>query len=77
MKKPIRHPHYGSPLGKLRAEAGFTQDQAARRLKVSAITVSRWERGVCRMTSETRHRLARLYRTTWQAILDAQHGGQP
>jgi transcriptional regulator with XRE-family HTH domain len=35
-----------SPLKRLREEAGFSQEELARRIGVSVTTISRWERGV-------------------------------
>jgi putative transcriptional regulator len=36
----------GSPLKKLREQAGLSQEELARRIGVSVKTVSNWERGV-------------------------------
>jgi transcriptional regulator with XRE-family HTH domain len=42
----------GSEIRKLREDLGLTQEAMARRIGIRAITISRWERGQCRPTSE-------------------------
>ncbi len=45
-KKKSSSEEADSPLKKLREEAGFSQEELARRIGVSVTTISRWERGV-------------------------------
>ena len=49
-------------IKELRKSLGLTQKELAGRVKVDAITVSRWERGEQRPTQLTLKRLARLER---------------
>jgi phage repressor protein C with HTH and peptisase S24 domain len=45
-------PHYSALVERLRRELSFTQTALAQRLKVSAMSVSRWERGVQEPSSQ-------------------------
>jgi transcriptional regulator with XRE-family HTH domain len=46
VKKKSSSEEADSPLKRLREEAGFSQEELARRIRVSVTTISRWERGV-------------------------------
>ena len=46
VKKKSSSEEADSPLKRLREEAGFSQEELARRIGVSVTTISRWERGV-------------------------------
>jgi len=50
----------GKEIQKLRAKLGLTQKEFAMRLKVDAITVSRWERGEQRPSAVALRQLERL-----------------
>jgi phage repressor protein C with HTH and peptisase S24 domain len=47
-----KQPHYPALVERLRRELGITQSSLAQRLKVSAMSVSRWERGVQEPSSQ-------------------------
>lgn len=56
-----------SPLGqnliRYRLATGLTQEQVARELDVTSMSVSRWERGISVPPFKTREQLAALYGT--------------
>ena len=47
-------------IKQLRMRLGLTQKELATRLKLDAITISRWERGTQRPSNLARRQLARL-----------------
>lgn len=62
----------GEFLKQLRREKGWTQEQLAERMLVSARTVSRWETGSNMPDLSTLTTLADLYKTDIREILDGE-----
>jgi len=54
----------GKELKTFRKRLGLTQKELAARLKVDAITVSRWERNQQKPSQQARRQLARLVNNT-------------
>ena len=62
-----------SPLGRLRVKAGLSQDEAAKRLGIKPMTLSRWERGRHKISERMQQKLAELYAVSWNDIIEASH----
>ncbi len=58
-------------LARLRAAAGLTQDEVAKKLDVTQGAISTWERGDGKPRVTKIPTLAKLYGTTEQAIIEA------
>jgi transcriptional regulator with XRE-family HTH domain len=60
--------HADQPLPELlvtgRQRAGLTQEEAARRLRVSTTSIARWERGVAEPSATNLRKIAELYGIT-------------
>lgn len=62
----------GNKIKKLREQVGLSQEELAERLKISRIAVSQIEKGQRRITAEETMKLAKVFNTTSDVLLDLE-----
>lgn len=65
-------PHLSSKLKELRRSCNLTRSQVARRIGVSESTIGMYESGSRQPTLENLRKLAHLYKTTTDYLLDCE-----
>jgi transcriptional regulator with XRE-family HTH domain len=71
MAMPAKYPRAGRMIREARQAAGLTQRQVADDLRVSPVTVSRWDRGKLRPNRELLRKAAELYEVAYEPLADA------
>ena len=62
----------GKKIKKLREQVGFSQEDLARRLKISRVAISKIERGGRKISAEETGNLAKVFNTTSDVLLDLE-----